>query len=358
MAITYQIVDDQYNLVLLDLSGTNGVTVTVYHPTEYCDLIMEALYNQANHNYSDTIENWEAILTQNTNFDLAYIGIGKALYNQGDYEGAMEMLSTAYETEYYSKAFAEIRRDVIAKWMIPMLVAAIALIVLLVKFLGWAGKKNKATSLKVGRKTYGEELLYVFHIIFHPFDGFWDLKHEKRGSVRAAATILGITIIAFFYQGIGRGYMFNPRGNTSTLFDQILAVGVPVILWVVSNWCLTTLFDGEGSMKDVFVATCYSLAPLPLFVIVSTVLTNILTTSEGSIVSLLVTIGYVWVGLLLFFGMVVTHDYSTGKNVITTLGTIVAMCVIMFIAILFSSLLVKMGTFIVSLFTEIGGRIS
>ena len=56
--------------------------------------------------------------------------------------------------------------------------------------------------------------------------------------------------------------------------------------------------------------------------------------------------------------MVVTHDYSTGKNVITTLGTIVAMCVIMFIAILFSSLLMKMGTFIVSLITEIGGRIS
>lgn len=358
VAMTYQVVDGEYNLVLLDNAGTTGISLTIFHPTDYCDIIMEAIYNQNIHNYSETIENWEAILTQNTNFDLAYIGIGKALYNQGKYEEAMDMLASAYETEYYSKAFAEIRKDVIAKWMIPMLAVVIALIVLLVKFLGWAGKKNKATSLKVGRKTYGEEMLYVFHIIFHPFDGFWDLKHEKRGSVRAALTILGITILAFFYQGIGQGYMFNPRGTVSTIFDQLLAVAVPVLLWVVANWCLTTLFDGEGSMKDVFVATCYSLAPLPLFVIISTILTNILTVGEGSIVNLLVTIGYVWVGLLLFFGMVVTHDYSTGKNVITTLGTIAAMAVIMFIIILFSSLVMKMGTFVISLINEIGGRIS
>ena len=74
-------------------------------------------------------------------------------------------------------------------------------------------------------------------------------------------------------------------------------------------------------------------------------------------VSMLVTIGYVWVGILLFFGMVVTHDYTTGKNVITTLGTIIAMAVIMFIAILFSSLVMKMVSFVISIVTEIANRI-
>jgi hypothetical protein len=98
------------------------------------------------------------------------------------------------------------------------------------------------------------------------------------------------------------------------------------------------------------------LAPLPLFVILSTILSNVLTISEGSIVTLLVSIGYVWVGILLFFGMVVTHDYTTGKNVITTLGTIVAMAVIMFIVILFSSLVMKMATFLISFGTEIINR--
>ena len=356
VAMTYQVVDETYNLVLLDNSAT-GYKVIVYHPTDYCDTIMSALHNENVHNHSATIDDWQDVLTRNNNFDLAYIGIGKALYNQGKYDEAMKMLSSSYETEYYAKAFSEVRKSFISVWMIPLIIVAIVALVFFFKFLGWAKKKNKATSLKVGRKSYGEEMLYVFHLIFHPFDGFWDLKHEKRGSVRAASTILGITIVAFFYQAIGQGYMFNPRGDYSTVFLQVIAVLVPVLLWVVSNWCLTTLFDGEGSLKDIYIATCYSLAPLPVFVIISTVLTNVFTVTEGSMVTLLVTIGYIWVGLLLFFGMSVTHDYSMGKNFITTLGTIVAMCVIMFIAILFSSLVIKMVTFLVAIFTELFGRL-
>ena len=356
VAMTYQVVDGVYNLVVLD-AATKGLCLTVFQPTEYCDKIMNALHNQNVHNYSATIDNWQDVLTSNNNFDLAYIGIGKALFNQGKYDEAMDMLSKAYEIDYYSKAFSEIRKDIISRWMIPLVAALIALIVLVLKFLGWAKKKNKAVSLKVGQKTYGEEMLYVFHLMFHPFDGFWDLKHEKRGSVRAAATILGITIIAFFYQGIGQGYMFNPRDNYSTIFVQLISVAVPVLLWVVGNWCLTTLFDGEGSMKDIFIATCYSLAPLPVFVTVSTILTNVMVASQSSIINLIVTFGYIWVGILLFFGMVVTHDYSTGKNVITTLGTIVAMCVIMFVAILFSSLVIKMVTFLVAIITELADRL-
>jgi tetratricopeptide (TPR) repeat protein len=86
----------------------------VYHPTEYCDMIMDALHNENIHNYSDTIGKWQEVLTSNNNFDLAYIGIGKALFNQGEYQEAMEMLASAYETSYYSKAFASLRKDILS----------------------------------------------------------------------------------------------------------------------------------------------------------------------------------------------------------------------------------------------------
>lgn len=356
VAMTYQIIDDVYYLLLLD-NSTSGFRITVYSPTPYYDTIISALKNQNDHNYSESIFYWQDLLTQNNNFDLAYIGIGKALYSQGKYEEAQEMLSAAYETEYHNKAFVEIRKAIIQKYLLWIVLAVIAVVVLVLKFLGYAKRKNKATSLKVGRKTYWEELIFAFHLVFHPFDGFWDLKHEKRGSVRASLTIMLITIAAFFYQAIGQGYSFNPRENYSTVFIQVIAVAVPVILWVVGNWCLTTLFDGEGSLKDIFIATGYSLAPLPVFVILSTILTNVMTSSEGSIVSLLVSLGYVWVGLLLFFGMMVTHDYTMGKNIAITLFTIVAMAVIIFVIVLFGSLVGKMVSFLVAIFSELGNRI-
>ena len=357
-AITYQTIDDTSYLLVLDETNdtSNRFKLVVYSPTEYCETIISALRNQNEHDYDSSIRYWQDVLTKNNNFDLAYIGIGKALFSQGKYQEAYKVLQNAYETTYASKAFAEFRKDLIGNWIILIVIVAIALIVGIVKFLGYAKRKNKETTLKVGRKTYWEELLFVFHLSFHPFDGFWDLKHEKRGSVRAASTILGITILALFYNSIGKGYLFNPEDKYSTIFVSIISVAIPIILWSVANWCLTTLFDGEGSFKDIYIATCYSLAPLPLFLIVSTVLTNVMTTTEGSMVKLLVTIGVIWMAMLLFFGTLVTHDYSLGKNVITILGTVLAMIVIMFVIILFSSLVMKMVTFVIAIVKEIGNR--
>ena len=357
-SIAYQQIDGVNYILALDNATVGGsIKITRYSPTDYCDTIIEAIHNENEHKHSVSIDYWQDVLTMNNNFDLAYIGIGKALYNQGKYEEAKQMLQSAYEIDYWSKAFGEQRKDLIAKWMLPLIIVIIVVLALFFKFLGWAKKKNKATSLKVGRKTYLEELLYAFHLVFHPFDGFWDLKHEQRGSVRAASTIIGITIVAFAYQAIGQGYSFNPRENYSSIIVQILSIGIPVVLWTVSNWCLTTLFDGEGNFKDIYIATGYSLAPLPLFVIISTILTNVLSASEGTIPSMLITIAFVWVVILIFFGTLVTHDYTLNKNFITILGTIVAAAVIMFVAVLFSSLVVKVASFLISLVTEIGNRI-
>ena len=360
-SLTYQKVYDEKGelesrIVVLDNSSA-GYQLVVYTPTEYCDILMAALESQNNNEYSASITYWEEVLQRNSNFDLAYIGIGKALFSQRKYQEAYEIFQNAYETTYASKAFVEMRKAFIQNnifWIIPL---AIVLIVAIVKFLGYAKKKNKAATLKVGRKTYWEELLYAFHLVFHPFDGFWDLKHEKRGSVRAASTIFGLTILAFFYNNIGRGYLFNAKGEFQSIFMAILSVGVPVMLWAIANWCLTTLFEGEGSFKDIYIATCYSLAPLPLFLVVSTILSNVLVTTEGKIVTLVTTIGLIWTVILIFFGMLVTHDYSMGKNFVTVLGTILAMAIIMFLVLLFGSLILKMVTFVISLVKEVANRL-
>ena len=193
-------------------------------------------------------------------------------------------------------------------------------------------------------------------MIFHPFDGFWDLKHEKRGSVRGALTIMGITILAFYYQSVGRGYLSNPQGNYMRLIFQILSIMVPILLFAVSNWCLTTLFDGEGSFKDVFVAIGYALTPIPLFLFVTTLMSNIVTLTGVSTLAFVNVLAFVWAGMLIFFGVMVSHDYTFTKNIATLLGTVVSMCVIMFVAILFSTLINKMLTFVTSIVTELSYR--
>ncbi|MCQ2413383.1 MAG: YIP1 family protein [Clostridia bacterium] len=345
---------ESYNILLLELSQGEYM-VTPFIPDDYYNSVLTALRAQNEFRYSESIELWQDVLKKNNNFDLAYIGIGKALYSQGKYTEAMEMLEKSYETTYWALAKNKDSSAKAGKFLILIVLAAIAVIVVIAKFLSFAKKKNKAVSLKVGRKTYGEELLYVFHLIFHPFDGFWDLKHEKRGSVRAATTIMALTAVALFYQSIGRSYSANPRGEFSTITSNLIGVVILVLLWSVANWCLTTLFDGEGSFKDVYVATCYAISPMIFFYIVSTLTTHIMT--DATIPNLIISIGYVWCGFLLFFGMLTTHDYSIGKNLLITVCTLVAMIVIMFGVLLFGSLCGKMIDFVVSLVEDIGDRV-
>ncbi len=348
-AVDYQ----DNNLILLD---KDNASFTVYRRTEYGDILIKALENQNNRNYSAEVDDWTEILKRNNNFDVAYIGIASAMFRDGNYEGAMEYYKAAYDNTGYSNSFKEVRKDWMSKWFIVIPIVIVVALILLAKFLGYAAKKNKEVSLKVGQKNIREEIIYAFHIMLHPFDGFWDLKHEKRGSVRSAYIILVVTILAFFYQTVGTGYIF--AGNTATVdvFMTLASVAVPLLLWVVANWCLTTLFDGEGTLKDVFVASCYALTPLPLFIIPTTLVSNILVAEEANMISLINGIAFLWMGVLLFFGMMITHGYSIGKGFLTALGTIVGMVFIMFIAVLFSTLVTKVVSFIYNIVDEIQYR--
>ena len=348
-AITYQ----GEKLLVLDKS-TNSFTV--FGRTEYGDILLGAIENQNARKYDKAQEDWESILQRNNNFDAAYIGIGKALYRSGKWTESMEYFTSAYDTDNYSNAFKMYRKEWVSKYIYLVPIVIVAVCVAGTKFFGYAAKVNKKVATAGKKRTFWQEILYANHLMFHPFDGFWDLKHEKRGSLRGAMFYLVFAIVTFTYQSSGSSYVFNPTGNYPSIFVQIISVIVPLMLWVVGNWCLTTLMEGEGSFKDIFIATCYALAPLPLLIIPATIATNFLTVNEAALVTLLESFAFVWVGLLIFTGTMVTHDYSLLKNILTCLGTIVAMVFIMFLALLFTTMLTNVIGFITAIVTEITYR--
>ncbi|MCQ2455725.1 MAG: YIP1 family protein [Clostridia bacterium] len=342
-------------MILLD---ANNDSFVVYRRTKYGDLLIGALQNDADRKFDLATEDWTKILTRNINYSIAYLQLGKAAARNGEYDTAMDYYKRISNTTDYSKAFSEVRTKWANKWFWTVPLVVIAACLLIGKFFGYAGKVNKRASLKIGRKSLKEEILFAFHVIFHPFDGFWDLKHEKRGSVKSAFVILLATIVAFFYRSIGTGYIHNTSTSSyMNILANISAVVVPLALWIISNWCLTTLFDGEGSMKDIFVASCYSLTPLPIIMIPTVLLSNGRLEPEAEILGLFYGVALAWTGLLLFFAMMVTHDYSLGKNILTCLATIVGMAFIMFIAILFSTLMGKIVGFISDIAIELNYRV-
>ena len=350
-AVDYQ---DDETMLVFD-GDTNSITV--FKITDYGKILMQALEHQNDYKYDLAVNDWREILKRNTNFDAAYIGIGTALARQGKYEEAIEYYKSAYDTDNYSTAYTIVRKNFIEKWIFLILIVAVVFIIALSKFFSYAGKVNKAAATAGGQRTFKEELLFGTHLIFHPFDGFWDLKFEKRGSVRASIVYIALTVFAFFFQSLAQGYLFNTRGEYSTIFDQLVGVLLPLMLFVVANWCVTTLFDGEGSLKDIFKAVSYSLVPVPFIIVITTIASNWVTANEKDIVTLISTISFIWMGMLIVFGVMTTHKYSLGKNIITLVATIIGMVFIMFIGVLFSTLLGKVIGFISNIIVEINYRI-
>ena len=341
------------DILILD---DNMNSITRYKRTAYGDTIDKALHDDITRNYSAALDDWREILKYNVNCDSAYVGVGQNLLRKGNYSEALVNFKAAYDTKNYSLGFKQVRKEWIGKyiWIVPIVVVGLAF--LLVKGLKYVAKKNKAGATKVGHRTFGEEVLFGFHLITHPFDGFWDLKHEKRGSVRGGLFWMAAATLAYVYSMVGASWMTNPHKENANFFYMIATVLIPSFLFILGNWCLTTLFDGEGSFKDIFIATSYSLVPLVILFIPATLLTNVLSLDEVAVCTLLKGIAVVWMAFLLFFGIMTTHGYSMGKNFLITICTIVGMVFIAFIIMLFTNLVSRMVSFIGEIITEISYR--
>ena len=201
---------------------------------------------------------------------------------------------------------------------------------------------------------YWDSLKYSLYVLTHPFDGFWDLTHEKRGSIAAANTLLILTFMTNLWNLRFESFLFNDtRWERINIWSQIAGILAPLLLYVVANWCLTTLFDGKGRMKDVYMGMCYSLTPYILIVNPVTIISNVLTKEEGAFLAYFEIIALVWAGAWILISVMQIHDYSLMKAILAIAFSVVGMMIIVFLIMLFFSLVSDAIAFFVSVGKEL-----
>ncbi|MGI6264086.1 MAG: hypothetical protein ACOYJY_01305, partial [Acutalibacteraceae bacterium] len=207
------------NLLALD---STGASITLFTMTEYGKLIDKVITLQRQRKYTETIPIWEEIKAANSNFDLAYIGIGKSLLQQREYDKAMEYFYAADVPDQYSLAMKGARGEGLEKIAILIPVVLIVLIVIIVKLFGMAKAYNAKEAVAGGPHSTKSALIYGAYVIFHPFDGFWDIKHEKRGNLRAALIILGVLLVSAVVSTPLKAYLFSSSNRLESTFFQDL----------------------------------------------------------------------------------------------------------------------------------------
>ena len=198
---------------------------------------------------------------------------------------------------------------------------------------------------------------WVKHAVMHPFEGFEDMRWKKSGSLKIAFLI----VLLFFFATIayGRLYGFQFYVSYDKTFNIIPYIVESIVLfatWVVGNWAVCTLLDGEGSMKNICIYSAYALIPYIAQIYINVILSHFLIRDEYIFMQAVQIIGIGWSVILIFSAIKAVHQYTFGKTVFAVILTIAAMLIMLFLLVLLLSLIQQVYVFFYSIYTELSYR--
>jgi hypothetical protein len=197
-------------------------------------------------------------------------------------------------------------------------------------------------------------LKFAFYVLFHPIDGFWELKHHKEKTFGAAniilAAICAMNVISVQLTSFHYGILDRESNN---ILYNISGFAVPLAVWTILNWALSTLLDGKATMKQIWVQSIYSLTPLLLSMPLLIVLSYVMTFEEAAFFYLIQTVAVLWCAFLFLFGNMTIQDYTMSKTVLMALFTVIGIAAAIFIGIILFSTFQQLVSFISTVITEI-----
>lgn len=334
----------------------NKRLIQIFRPTAYGAKYRDALVRLEDNDYEGSLAIWNSLLESNSNNAHAYYGVGHVYDMMGDYGKAMEYFKLAGDREAYSSSYQEYRNLLIKEWFLPVVCILLALII------GWQVLK-RVRKKKVKEKSTGAysklESKYTFplYTLFHPADGFQQLKPRKIGSWRVVGVIMVALFFVFTLQFFATGFIFNENRAVDYSLPIMLLKTIGIaFLFIVSNWAVCTLFNGNGNLKEIACVTTYSLLPLIGAMLINVIASNLLTQSEGAIMNILLTVGILWTVLLLISGLAAIHEYTITQSVFSSIATVIGMAVIVFLLIMFFSLMQQTISFFQSIVEELINR--
>jgi len=307
------------------LDGSRGY-IYVFLPTPFIYSTYRAIDAYNNGNYIGSRELWTEILRQSGISRIAHDYIALTHLQTQNYEMALHHARIAGNVIVFSDAFWEIRNQ----WMLDnLLFVILGGVVLLV-----ALKVFKLVGIKIPVKVaIPENMRLLGRALKHPFDTFYDIRRVNKGSVKAAIVIYVIAFLVFAADYLFRGFIFNPleRGFEDLTYALMLFF-LPLAIWVVGNYLVGSINEGEGRFRDVFVATAFCLAPIIFFLPFITLATHIVTFNEVFLIT--TATGFIWAYaiVLLVIALKEIHDYTFSQVFKSILFTLffMAICVIVF----------------------------
>ncbi len=97
---------------------------------------------------------------------------------------------------------------------------------------------------------------YPLYIMFHPINGFDELKYRRKASIRISILIFislaVLNVVSLQFQGL----QFMMRDKEKV--DFVMAFGMHFAIWSIfalSNWSFCVVMDGKAKLIEIWIIT-------------------------------------------------------------------------------------------------------
>ena len=349
-------VDEDDRIYLLD---SDKKQIHIFEPTEFTNLLHEALYLFSKGQYTQSKEPLSKVLQMNSMFDYANQAMGHAYLQEENYEQALKYFRLAKSFEGYSDAFWEVRNIWIRNYLVAAVLAIAAVIVLIRGGKSLYRKKyaNRPTT-QTGEHILLGQLRYSLYFMRHPMDGCYGVKKEGKNSWWCANILLGTFILISILEKYCSGFLVKTVREGR--YDLITDIGKVLVIFIgltACNYLVVTIHEGEGFCKDLYCAYAYCLTPYIVIKPFVILLSNVLTYNEVFLISFANIIVWTWVVILILLTLKEINNFTVGETAkalaITAFTVLILTLLVCIIYVLFSQVI----DFVITVVREVVYRI-
>lgn len=351
-------VDSENQIYVIDDNQSRNA-IQIFRETEFAASVHHALdlFNQAR--YVESIAVWEEVLRFNSMLDMAYEGIGLGYLMNEEYDLALAYFEIAYDKADYSEAFWNVRNAWLSEhfetvlWISFITGACLLIGVLLERKYRYLAPVRQVAK-RVASQPFLNQCIYMFRFLSHPSDACYEIKAKQRVSVKGATLILGLLFGLYLLSIVFTGFIFNTVIIEETiLINEALKIVIPILIFVVANYLMSSLMEGEGTFKATFINTIGALMPVFVIFPIAILLSRFLTANEGFLYYFCITLMIGWCGILLFFNLKETHNYSVTQTIVNLVLTVLMMIVIIVILMMVYLMVLQVYNFVIDILKEV-----
>ncbi len=191
-----------------------------------------------------------------------------------------------------------------------------------------------------------KKIIWPFRVLTHPIQAFNEIKYEKTGSVGLSIIILILWFFSSVYEYLEYGFQFSTnKVEMLSVLSEVMSSAMIIVLWSIANWAICTLMDGEGWFKDIWITNCYATMPMVVTTIPITIISKILTIEESSWLTLLSSVAFLWMILLMLMANTIIHQYTLKKSIFSMILTVVGVFILLLLVVLLVSLVMQFWDF-------------